>query len=571
MKTTRRKGKTPTTGKKPVSPELAGGIRAYVRTYVLCFGRDRTARAFGVSRQTLWRFLNRGHLGRAIPCAVMEGAGRSVKSVDTARDKLIREVRLRKASEQWLAGRAKAKGSESGSVRLSETLEDTLRLVCAAPLATLKELSRFGRIPLSTLRGRLKRLTELGLVGAVSHHLGSLGPHPQQRYFPRERGIVTGGRIEHGTERFLSAYPVSRRWFRLWAERLDAVAVLYRVAAMVADADPHAEPLRVDHYRQGPYDMLLTLSKGRSVGVIRQGAMLPSTNLRYRLRTAENLYYRNIPRATLVIACSDQANRRAVRTLRDPVKHHTTFVTTEGELLVGDHRSVVWQRCDNGRHKHPPPEVSPDVSLTDIVRQVGGRPNDPQPNPAALYPERLRATMPEPSEQLGFSLAVLLTRAEKDALRGVEAQVSGEYLALLGGGGVRGALFQSSMADHALGQALGQPEAPPAEGEVGRSLFRACGPRRRHDLEAAIEDDGVRCHTRAVERAGEEDLADGLAIAASECLKRAERGAEFDVGLRPRAVERRNVLRRHAGFERVEVDAFGVGAPGARQDAPSSV
>ncbi|MDE0213783.1 MAG: replication-relaxation family protein, partial [Deltaproteobacteria bacterium] len=282
--------------------------------------------------------------------------------------------------------------------------------------ATLKELSRFGRIPLSTLRGRLKRLTELGLVGAVSHHLGSLGPHPQQRYFPRERGIVTGGRIEHGTERFLSAYPVSRRWFRLWAERLDAVAVLYRVAAMVADADPHAEPLRVDHYRQGPYDMLLTLSGGRSIGVIRQGAMLPSANLRYRLRTAENLHYRNTPRATLVIACSDQANRRAVRTLRDPVKHHTTFVTTEGELLVGDHRSVVWQRCDNGRHNHPPPEVSPDVSLTDIVRRVGGRPNDPQPNPAALYPERLRATMPEPSEQLGFSLAVLLTRAEKDAL-----------------------------------------------------------------------------------------------------------------------------------------------------------
>ena len=37
--------------------------------------------------------------------------------------------------------------------------------------------------------------------------------------------------IEHGTERFLSEYPVSRQWLRLLAERLDAETVLHRVAA----------------------------------------------------------------------------------------------------------------------------------------------------------------------------------------------------------------------------------------------------------------------------------------------------------------------------------------------------
>ena len=40
----------------------------------------------------------------------------------------------------------------------------------------------------------------------------------------------------------LRAYPVSKQWFRLLAERLDAVAVLHRVASMVADADPHGDP-----------------------------------------------------------------------------------------------------------------------------------------------------------------------------------------------------------------------------------------------------------------------------------------------------------------------------------------
>ena len=92
-----------------------------------------------------------------------------------------------------------------------------------------------------------------------------------------------------GEERMLRAYPVSRQWFRLLAGRLDAVAVLHRVASMAVDADPHGDPVWVDHYRNGPYDMLLTLSGGRSIGVIRQGPALPTSRLRYRLRSIERL------------------------------------------------------------------------------------------------------------------------------------------------------------------------------------------------------------------------------------------------------------------------------------------
>ena len=67
---------------------------------------------------------------------------------------------------------------------------------------------------------------------------------------------------------------MSKQWFRLLTERLDAVAVLYRVAALIAEADPERQPVRVDHYRQGPYDALLTLSGGRTIGILRQGPML---------------------------------------------------------------------------------------------------------------------------------------------------------------------------------------------------------------------------------------------------------------------------------------------------------
>ena len=135
-------------------------------------------------------------------------------------------------------------------------------MLCATPLATVDELSRFGRIPASTLRERLKKLVSMGMADSVSHSLGILGPHPHLRYFPTERGIDAGEMVEWGTKTFLREYPVSRQWFRLLAERLDAAATLYRATTLVADANSQGQPMRVDHYRQGPYDMLITLSGG---------------------------------------------------------------------------------------------------------------------------------------------------------------------------------------------------------------------------------------------------------------------------------------------------------------------
>ena len=228
-------------GATQAGPDIKKAVRNYVRTYAVWHGRPKAAEDFGVSRHTLWRFLARGHTGRAIPRAVMDSVGRSVEEVEAARETLIAEARLWEATERRLADNGRANGTASGSIRLSLGLEDSLRLLCAAPLATVDELSRFGRIPASTLRGRLKKLAERGLADSVSHHLSVLGLHPKRRYFPTERGIVAGGRIEHGTEYFLTEYPVSKQWFRLLAGRL---AVLYRVAAMIADADPHRSAVR---------------------------------------------------------------------------------------------------------------------------------------------------------------------------------------------------------------------------------------------------------------------------------------------------------------------------------------
>ena len=68
---------------------------------------------------------------------------------------------------------------------------------------------------------------------------------------------------------------VSRLWFSLLTEYRDAVAVLYHVAALVAVAAPEGDADLVDHVRPVPYELLITLSQGRSAAALRQGATCP--------------------------------------------------------------------------------------------------------------------------------------------------------------------------------------------------------------------------------------------------------------------------------------------------------
>ena len=50
-------------------------------------------------------------------------------------------------------------------------------------------------------------------------------------------------------------------------------------------------------------------------------------------------------------------------------------------------------------------------------RRHGVEPDDrPTPDPYALYPSGLRATMPEPAKELSSALSLGLTRAEREAL-----------------------------------------------------------------------------------------------------------------------------------------------------------
>ena len=131
---------TRTPGKREsLDPELEDAIREYLRTYVVWRGIRQATATFGVSRHTLWRYLRRGHTSRALPRAVMGIVGDSVEVLEAA----TWAIPGRRPCARQQAGRQ----ARPGALPHVPALEDMLLLLCATPLATVDELSSFGRIP----------------------------------------------------------------------------------------------------------------------------------------------------------------------------------------------------------------------------------------------------------------------------------------------------------------------------------------------------------------------------------------------------------------------------------------
>ena len=118
------------------------------------------------------------------------------------------------------------------------------------------------RAPASTLREQLLKLSKRGVVDSRPHRLHLLGFRPPRRFIPTYAGIRVIADDDDDVQRLLWTYPVSKRWFRLLADRLDAFALVYRVAPLIAEANPERQPARVEHPRQVP-----TSQSSRSPGV----------------------------------------------------------------------------------------------------------------------------------------------------------------------------------------------------------------------------------------------------------------------------------------------------------------
>ena len=183
-------------------------------------------------------------------------------------------------------------------------------------LRRLAELPFLDRLELAAVTGRsrgavyeaIAKLTAWGMVDAIPH-ASELIP-PVRRYHLTAdglRGLASTQAMS--LDELLSSRPVSARWRRVLLERLDALAVIYRVAAALSDA---AHPIRFRWYRAGPADAGILLPDGRCLAVVRQGNTADRATFAKRLwRLSEEAR----PGAVLLLVPDDVRLRQGSRAL----------------------------------------------------------------------------------------------------------------------------------------------------------------------------------------------------------------------------------------------------------------
>ena len=209
-------------------------------------------------------------------------------------------------------------------------------------LRRLAEMPFLDRLELAAVSGRsrgavyeaIAKLTAWGMVDAIPH-ASPLIP-PVRRYCLTAdglRGLASTQAMS--LDELLSSRPVSARWRRVLLERLDALAVIYRVAAALSDA---AHPIRFRWYRAGPADAGILLPDGRYLAVVRQGNTADRATFAKRLwRLSEEAR----PGAVLLLVPDDVRLRQASRALDSlPL---LGFLALEDDAARGDAAGQVWR------------------------------------------------------------------------------------------------------------------------------------------------------------------------------------------------------------------------------------
>ncbi len=156
---------------------------------------------------------------------------------------------------------------------------ELLRLLAHMPLLDRLEMVAVSGWSRGGVYRAVPRLEDAGLIASVPHGAGLIPP--TRRFHVTATGLRRLAHAENAPlECLLRDLPVSARWRRVLLERLDAVAVIYRLASAISNA---AHPIRFRWYRAMPMDAVVTLPGGGTVGIVRQGPTTDRTGFPKRL------------------------------------------------------------------------------------------------------------------------------------------------------------------------------------------------------------------------------------------------------------------------------------------------
>ena len=161
---------------------------------------------------------------------------------------------------------------------------ELMRLLTEMPFLDRQDMAAASGRSTGSVYEAVRRLEDDDLVSSVPH--GSDITSFTRRYCLTATGLrVVADDRGTTSEGLLLENPVSEQWARLLLERLDSVAVIYRLASTISAI---ARPIRFRWYRAMPMDAAILFRDGRTIAVVRQGPTAGRTSFSNRLRRLHN-------------------------------------------------------------------------------------------------------------------------------------------------------------------------------------------------------------------------------------------------------------------------------------------
>ena len=211
---------------------------------------------------------------------------------------------------------------------------ETLRLLSHMPLIDRLETVAVSGRSRGAVYNAFDALEEDGLAASVPH-ASELIPSTR-RYFPTAEGIRKLAADEGvPLDDLLRIRPVSGQWQRVLVERLDAVAVIYRLATAISGIE---RPIRFRWSRAMPVDAAIALPDGRVIAIVRQGTATDRAGFSkrlWRLRQSER------PAAALMLM-PDEARLRHARRLVAGAPA-ISFLALESDVASAGTGAPIWR------------------------------------------------------------------------------------------------------------------------------------------------------------------------------------------------------------------------------------
>ena len=276
---------------------------------------------------------------------------------------------------------------------------DLLRIFASMPFLDRQEMVAVSGWSRAAVYEAVEKLEAAGSCASVLH---SADPFPPARRFHLTAAGLNrlADEEDRPLEGLLRERPVSAQWRRSLMERLDALAVIYRMASLLSGV---AYPIRFHWYRASPLDAAMTLPDGKTIGIVRQGLTADRSGFAKRLWRLRD---GPMPGALLVLMADAVRLRHARRLLS----------TTDAPALFALEREAVLAGADDPIWR--PLKVSAAVDLRYVLDRTdpgGALPVEDEPQRVSV-PDDLPGRGAAAEDISDHMLPLFVRPAEKRAL-----------------------------------------------------------------------------------------------------------------------------------------------------------